>query len=104
VFMEWYPTLLQREGFGVLASLDILREAGYEHAIVYDNHGYLLEECGLQERGRLERLARYAGLRERFYFDLVVFSPKDEALRREFLASEAAFFSGKESTLAANGS
>jgi FkbM family methyltransferase len=95
VFMEWFPLLLQREGFGVLDSLDLLLATGYTHAVVYDNHGYLLEECGLHERARLEQMARYAGLKERFYFDLAVFAPKDEALRKDFVRGEAAFFTGK---------
>jgi hypothetical protein len=95
VFMEWFPALLVREGFSVLASLDILLAEGYTHSVVYDNHGYLLEECALHERGRLEQLARYAGMKERFYFDLVVFAPKDTALRKDFVAAEAAFFAGR---------
>ncbi|HZZ17813.1 MAG TPA: FkbM family methyltransferase [Opitutaceae bacterium] len=104
VFMEWYPSLLQREGFGVLASLDMLREAGYARAVVYDNHGYLLEECGLDERERLEHLARYAGMRERFYFDLVVFAPRHESLRTGFVAAEEAFFAARGPVPPADGS
>jgi FkbM family methyltransferase len=97
VFMEWYPPLLEREGFGVLASLDALVAARYTHVIVYDNHGHFLEECGLDERGRLELLARYAGMKERFYFDLVVFAPRHAALQKTFVASEAAFFASQKS-------
>jgi FkbM family methyltransferase len=96
VFMEWYPELLVREGFGALASLDLLLAAGYSHAIVYDNHGYFLEECALQDRSRLQELARHAGTRERFYYDLVVFSPRHAALLADFVASEVAFFETRQ--------
>jgi len=100
VFMEWYPELLLREGFGVLASLDLLLSAGYSHAIVYDNHGYFLEECALGERSRLEQLARYAGMKERFYYDLVVFAPRHADLQGDFVSSEAAFFAKRNSATA----
>jgi FkbM family methyltransferase len=93
VFMEWHPRLLGSSGSDLFASLDLLREAGFTEAIIYDNHGYLLGECRLDERRRLEHLAQYAGAREMFYYDLAVFSPAHASLAGNFRASETIFYS-----------
>jgi hypothetical protein len=92
IFMEWHPLLLLREGFEALAPLDLLIASGFTDTIVYDNHGFLVGNFPLNCRNRLEQLARYARLRERFYFDLAVFSPSHAGLHENFLASEIAFY------------
>ena len=92
VFLEWHPKLLRQEGFGVFASLDPLMAAGYDVALVYDNHGLLLGEFRLEERRHLEQLAQYAELRDLFYFDLAVFAPIHRTTFEAFRAKESAFY------------
>jgi len=92
VFMEWYPSLLLREGENELASLDRLLAAGYTDAVIYDNLGFLVGTFALAERAHLQQFAHYAQMRDLFYFDLAVFAPKHSRLREDFCASETAFY------------
>lgn len=95
VFMEWHPKLLLGDNADVFASLKQLIAAGYNDAVIYDNHGFLLGDLVLGDKPRLEQLARYAQLRDLFYFDLAVFAPKHASLRENFRASEAAFYAAR---------
>lgn len=92
VFMEWYPRLLSELSLGDLSPLEILRSAGYSEAIVYDNHGFLMERVSLGDRARLGELAASSRRRELFYFDLAVFAPEQSRLRDSFMKAEAAFY------------
>jgi len=92
IFMEWHPRLLWRESADVFASLEHLIGAGYEDALVYDNHGFLFGGIALSDRTRLEELAQYARMRDLFYFDLAVFGPNRVDLRDTFKVAEKSFY------------
>lgn len=92
IFTEWHPRLLADQQLDTFAALEQLRRAGYNDAIVYDNHGFLLCECLLSDRAQLERLAGYARLRDFFYYDLAVFAPKHSPQQDRFRKTETNFF------------
>ncbi|HEY1764240.1 MAG TPA: FkbM family methyltransferase [Opitutaceae bacterium] len=92
IFMEWYPRLLAEFSQDDLSPLKILQSAGYSEAVVYDNHGFLIEMLALDDEARLRELAARSRTRERFYFDLAVFGPEQSRLREAFVKSEADFY------------
>lgn len=94
IFLEYDRTLFEKNGDDGLVFFECMKNAGYSGAIFYDNYGKLICTTNLTEAKTINSLHSYiknsAGNFE--FFDIMLFSAKDETLFQQFYESESAFF------------
>lgn len=94
LFFEYDPAYLATD-FRPIPFFNILRDAGYGRALVYDNTGEFLISLGVDDAARLEDIhCFFSGRRHSRYADIAVFPTQDGDLAESFRRSELAYFAG----------
>jgi FkbM family methyltransferase len=94
LFFEYDRVLFEQNGDNGPAFLDSLAELNYAGLLAYDNFGKLICRTALSDKETLRILHMYIKDHKSAFpfYDLVVFSRKDDAFVRSFTESELAFF------------
>ena len=95
VFFEHHPALLHDANIDAAEIFGVLRQAGYSHAIFYDNLGILLCAVKLTNTPLLESLILYAQQKSGFYYDICCFPDSKQHLAKAFLKEERGFYIAK---------
>ena len=93
LFFEYDPYLFKAAGDDGFKVFEVLRQAGYSHAMIYENVGDYLLMTELGNESLLEEIhSFYKGRYEQRYCDICVFHAEDADLCRELRKTELQFF------------
>lgn len=96
IFFEYEPLTLRRQGDDGISVFDVLKKSGYKRLLFYDDIGYLMLSCEIDNKMLIEQINQYLSGKSRgHYCDVCVFHEEDSDLFEKVLYSEMAFYRGK---------
>ena len=95
VFFEHHPRLLRDANIDPMDIFRVLRQAGYDNVMFYDNFGILMCTVPLTNAQLLESLIRYAQHKGSFYYDICCFPDSKRDSAEAFLEEERGHYAAK---------